>query len=82
MDENNDKINDQEKYEELALEDVAYGTQHALNILLDLLIEKGVINEQEFKDKLDEMIAESESLDQVDLSDQINVQGPVEKDSE
>jgi hypothetical protein len=49
----------QEDFEKLALEDVAFGTQHALECLLDILITKGVISEQEFKDKLNEMVEES-----------------------
>ena len=81
-DENNNQLDEQQKYEELALEEVAYGNQHALNILLDLLIEKGVISEQEFKDKLDQMIAESHEMDQVDVSDQISIDGPAEEDSD
>ncbi len=57
----------QEKdYETLALEDVAYSNQHTLTVLLDLLIEKGVITEQEFKDKLDEMVKQSESLEELE----------------
>lgn len=58
---------DKDEFEKIAVEDVAYGTQHALNVLLDLLIEKGVINEQEFKDKLDAMIEESPELDEVNI---------------
>lgn len=58
---------DGDTYEGIALEDVAYGTQHALNILLDLLIEKGVISEQEFKDKLNEMIDESPDIDSANI---------------
>lgn len=49
------------------LEEVAYGNQHALTVLLDVLIEKGVISEQEFKDKLDEMIDASENIEDVDI---------------
>ncbi|MCF7871505.1 hypothetical protein K9L97_00545 [Candidatus Woesearchaeota archaeon] len=66
-------------YEELAVEDVAYGTQHALNVLLDILIEKGIVNEQEFKDKLDAMILQSEDVDDVDVSDQVSVDLPDEQ---
>lgn len=73
---NNDQLENQENFEELAVEDVAYGTQHALNVLLDLLIEKGVINEQEFKDKLDAMIEASEDMDDVDLADQLDIELP------
>ena len=60
----NEKI---EPHEEEALNEVAYGTQHALNILLDLLIEKGVISEQEFMDKLD---FEAEELEQDEKQEQ------------
>jgi len=56
-----------DEFEKVAVEDVAYGTQHALNVLLDLLIEKGVISEQDFKDKLDAMIDESPELDEVNI---------------
>ncbi len=65
MDENNVEHNDQ--FEQMAVEDLVYGNHHALNILLDLLIEKGIISEQEFKDKLDAVIDESESLDNVKI---------------
>ena len=58
-----------EHYEQLALEDLVYGNHHALNILLDLLIEKGVISEQEFKDKLDAVVEESESVEDVNLDE-------------
>jgi len=54
--------------ENLALEEVAYGTQYALDVLLELLIEKGVISEQEFKDKLDQMINESPEADEVNIN--------------
>jgi hypothetical protein len=57
----------QEYYEKMALEEVAYGNQHALNVLLDLLIEKGVISEQEFRDKLEEMVDQSEDADSVKI---------------
>jgi polyhydroxyalkanoate synthesis regulator phasin len=53
------KNEEKQDYDALALEDVAYGTQHALECLLDILITKGVISEQEFKDKLNEMIEQS-----------------------
>ena len=42
-----------------ALEEVAYGTQHALGVLIDLLVSKGIISEQELRNKLNEMIDES-----------------------
>lgn len=56
-----------EHYEQLAMEDLVYGNHHALNILLDILIEKGVLSEQEFKDKLDAVIDESENVDDVKI---------------
>ncbi|MCC7574153.1 hypothetical protein KO361_01015 [Candidatus Woesearchaeota archaeon] len=56
-----------EQYEELATEDLVYGNHHALNTLLDILIEKGIISEQEFKDKLDAVIEESESVEDVKI---------------
>ncbi len=61
-----DKYNEKD-YDQLALEEVVYGNQHTLTILLDLLIEKGVITEQEFKDKLNEMIEKSENAEDVDI---------------
>lgn len=64
MDEKN--VND-DQYEQMAVEDLVYGNHHALNILLDLLISKGVISEQEFKDKLDEVIEQSENVEDVKL---------------
>lgn len=66
----------QEKYEDLAVEEVAYSTQHALNVLLDILIEKGIINEAELRDKLDQVVDESPELDEV------NIQGPKIEDPE
>ena len=58
-----------EHYEQLAIEDIVYGNHHALNILLDLLIEKGVFSEQEFKDKLDAVVEESENVEDVNLDE-------------
>ncbi len=54
-------------FESMALEDVVYGNQHLLNVLLDILIEKGIISEQEFKDKIDRMIEESPDAEDVKL---------------
>jgi hypothetical protein len=59
----------QDQYEQMATEDLVYGNHHALNILLDILIEKGVISEQEFKDKLDAVIEESEEIENIKLED-------------
>jgi len=59
---------EKDTFDEKALEDVAYGTQHALEVLLDLMIEKGLISEQEYKDKLNAMIEESEELDEVNIN--------------
>jgi hypothetical protein len=52
-------LNIEKDFDRLTLEEVVYGNQHVLNILLDLLITKGIVSEQELKDKLDQMIAES-----------------------
>ena len=62
-----DKNMNDDQYEQMAIEDLVYGNHHALNIVLDLLIEKGIINEQEFKDKLDAVVEESESLEDVKI---------------
>lgn len=59
--------NKEKDYRQLALEEVAYGNQHALNVLLDILIEKGVISEQEYKDRLNAMIDESPDIEDVDI---------------
>ena len=66
---NKDQVVDELKYEDIALEDVVYGNQHALNVLLDILIEKNVISEQEFKDRLDQIIDESPDVDEVSIKD-------------
>ena len=50
-------------FEKLALEEVAYGTQHTLAVLVELLIKKGVITEQEFKNMIDEMIERSKEVE-------------------
>ncbi|MFT4260841.1 MAG: hypothetical protein ACMXX9_00220 [Candidatus Woesearchaeota archaeon] len=57
-----EKDYEEKDFETLALEEVAYGTQHTVAVLIELLIKKGVITEQEFKDMLDEMIARSEAI--------------------
>jgi hypothetical protein len=61
----------------LALEEVVYGNQHVLNILLDILIGKGIISEQEFKDKLEEMIAASQDIDE---AGNVSIELPDEED--
>ena len=64
-------------FNKLALEEVVYGNQHVLNILLDILIEKGLISEQEFKDKLEEMIAASQELDE---ASNVNIELPEDEE--
>ena len=56
-----------DQYEQMAFEDLVYGNHHALNILLDILIEKGVLSEQEFKDKLDAIVEESDNIEDVKI---------------
>jgi hypothetical protein len=58
-------MNIEKDFNKLTLEEVVYGNQHVLNILLDLLISKGVVSEQELKDKLDSMIAESPDAESI-----------------
>lgn len=57
-------IDEKNNLELSALEEVAYGTQHTMAVLVELLIKKGVITEQEFRDVLDEMIQRSEDLEE------------------
>lgn len=64
-----DDLGIEKDFNKLTLEEVVYGNQHVLNILLDLLIEKGVVSEQELKDKLDQMIAESPDAESVKFED-------------
>jgi hypothetical protein len=63
-------LNIEKDFEKLTMEEVVYGNQHVLNILLDLLIEKGIVSEQELKDKLDQMVAESPDINDVKLDPQ------------
>lgn len=62
-----DDLNIEKDFDRLTLEEVVYGNQHVLNILLDLLIKKGIVSEQELKDKLDAMIAASPDVADVKL---------------
>lgn len=68
-------MNTENQFDQMAMDDLVYGNHHALNILLDILIEKGVISEQEFKDKLDEAVEASENIEDV----KIDVPEEVEK---
>jgi hypothetical protein len=72
-----DDFDIEKDFNKLALEEVVYGNQHVLNILLDILIEKGLISEQEFKDKLEEMIAASQEMDE---ASGVNVELPDDED--
>lgn len=60
-------VNVERDFNRLTLEEVVYGNQHVLNILLDLLIEKGLVSEQELKDKLDQMINDSPDAESVKI---------------
>ncbi|MBW3019180.1 hypothetical protein KY329_03285 [Candidatus Woesearchaeota archaeon] len=40
--------------EEMSTEDIAVNTEYVLNKLIDLLVSKGVIREEELQEKLDE----------------------------
>ena len=50
---------DNQDIDKLALNEVAYGTQHALNTLLELLIKKNVISRSEFEKALDSGASDS-----------------------
>ena len=50
---------DNQDIDKLALNEVAYGTQHALNTLLELLIKKNVISRSEFEMALDSGASDS-----------------------
>lgn len=43
-----------EEEEDMSTEDIALNTEYVLNTLIDLLVEKGVISEDELREKLDE----------------------------
>lgn len=47
-----------------ALEETVYGTAHALETLLQLMIDKGFITETELREKMDEL-AEHEDVEEV-----------------
>lgn len=64
-----DEKNEKDLYEDLAIEHLVYENNYSLNILLDLLIEKGIISEKEFKDKLNSVIEESQNTEEVDIKE-------------
>jgi hypothetical protein len=46
--------------DEEALEDLLYETRFLLNVLVDLLVEKKIINETELKTQYEKVLAEAE----------------------
>ncbi len=52
--------NNYEENEELSVEDVAFMANDKIDALIDLLIEKGVITEDEIVQKIDELYEEDE----------------------
>jgi len=50
--------------EEMSTEDIAVNTEYVLNKLIDLLVSKGVIKEEELQEKLDEDDDEDEDEDE------------------
>ena len=46
--------------EEMSMEDTLHNTEYVLNVLIDLLVEKGVISEDELTAKLEEDDEEDE----------------------
>lgn len=52
-----------EEHEDLDIEDVTINTEYVLNALIDLLIQKGVISEEELQQKLAEDEGDSDEED-------------------
>ncbi|MFH1972769.1 MAG: hypothetical protein ABIJ18_04810 [archaeon] len=49
--------------EDMDVEDVAYEAHHKIDALLDLLVKKGVITEDEFEEQIDKLVEEMEDDD-------------------
>lgn len=52
-----------EEHEDFDIEDVTINTEYVLNALIDLLIQKGVISEEELQQKLAEDEGDSDEED-------------------
>jgi hypothetical protein len=50
----------EDQNDEEALEDLLYETRFLLNVLVDLLVEKKIINETELKAQYEKVLAEAE----------------------
>jgi len=49
--------------EELSTEDIAYEAHHKVDALIDLLIKKGVISDEEFSEQIEKLVEEMEGDD-------------------
>ena len=49
--------------EDLSTEDVAYEAHHKVDALIDLLVKKGLINNDEFEQQIDNLIEEMEETE-------------------
>jgi len=54
---------EEHEHEELSVEDIAFMANDKVDALIDLLIEKGVITEEEIVEKIDELYEEDEDVD-------------------
>ncbi len=58
-----EKMPEEHEHEELSVEDIAFMANDKVDALIDLLIEKGVITEEEIVEKIDELYEEDEDVD-------------------
>jgi hypothetical protein len=59
-----------------AMQEVVYGTNAALETLIQLLVEKGIVSESEFKAKMESIFEESEEV----LEDEHDANAPRDAD--